>query len=180
MLHKILRSLSSYIYALLILQSNLNIALGISGIDLTKCTPVQSNFYIQVMDMGATPAEERIQAAFQKAAERWQAVIVGDLTNYSAKSVNDWFGGTFKNKKYNGAVDDVVIGYEIIPIDGKGGQLGQAGAVFKRNTGKDKGTTISGVMQFDSQDFATMTDNDVTITILHGEFMIVYSRSPFF
>lgn len=145
-----------------------------AAIDLTTCTPMQSNFYIQVIDMGATPAEDRIKEAFQTAAERWQAVIVGDLEGYKAGYVGDWFAGTF-SKSYNGAVDDVVIGYEIATIDGAGGMLGNAGAVYQRTKGSGKGTTISGVMQFDADDFAKMTTNDARTIILHGKLWTLLS-----
>lgn len=153
----------------LLILSNTIQTLGISGVNLETCTPAESNFYIDLVDMGMTPADDRVKEAFTKAAERWQAVIVGDLEGYAKGKVSDWFNGYFKKGKYNEAVDDLVIGYEIVPLDGKGGVLGQAGASIVRTKGADKGTTISGVMQFDADDFATMSSNDMLVTILHGK-----------
>ena len=124
-------------------------------IDLETCELTTSNFHIQLVDMGDIPADDSFQQAFELAAQRWQAVIIGDLTGFPKGHTIDWFGGTF-SKAYNEAVDDVVIGYELRSIDGIGRTLGQAGPTRTRSAGPNRGTTISGIMIFDLDDFENM------------------------
>ena len=129
---------------------------NIMEIDLETCELASSsNFHIQLVDMGDTPANDSFQQAFELAAQRWQAVIIGDLTGFAKGYTTDWFGGTF-SKAYDEAVDDVVIGYELRSIDGIGGTLGQAGPTRTRSTGPNKSTTVSGIMIFDLDDFENM------------------------
>lgn len=139
------------------------------NIDLVTCTPVgeASNFNIQLVDMGDTATDPRYIDALEKAAERWSKVIVGDLPDLGAGQVQDWFQGTF-SRSYNGAVDDVVIGYDLAgSIDGLGGTLGRAGGVFVRTVQGRSTTTISGIMQFDAVDLDRMPIDDVKAIILH-------------
>ena len=71
------------------------------------------------------PADDSFSQAFELAAQRWQAVIIGGLTGFPKGHTIDWFGGTF-SKAQNEAVDDVVIGYELISMDVIWTTLGQA------------------------------------------------------
>ncbi len=54
-----------------------------------------------------------------------------------------------------GDADDVVIGYEMVPIDGTGGTLGSAKPISKRGNTR---STISGIMKFDEVGFANMSN----------------------
>lgn len=140
-----------------------------SDVDLTTCTPVgNSKFQIQLLNMGSSSIDTRYIEAFEKAAERWQKVIVGDLLpDFDGGEVDDWFGGQFL-EPYQGSVDDLVIGYEIGEIDGVGGTLGSAGPVFVRRDRSNRPMgTISGIMRFDIQDFNRMPDGDIKAVILH-------------
>jgi len=151
---------------------------------LSTCTPKESNFQIQLVNMGeqvsassniiaATNTNainniDRYQRALERAAERWQLVIVGDLPGFAEGLVDDWFGGTFAPRTFNGAVDDLVIGFEIAPtIDGPGGVLGSAGPVFVRTGGPGDGRPISGIMRFDGADLDRMSIEDVEIIMIH-------------
>ncbi|MFM9116892.1 MAG: leishmanolysin-related zinc metalloendopeptidase, partial [Planctomycetota bacterium] len=81
------------------------------------------------------------QAVFQQAAARWESIIVGDLPNAT-------YGGV--------PVDDLLIDVSILPIDGAGSVLGQAGPdAFRRGSG----LPYHGSMEFDSADIAALRAN---------------------
>jgi hypothetical protein len=65
-------------------------------------------------------------AQFGSAKARWESIINLGLSDYPAGTI-DWFKGDL-SQAYTGAVDDVVIGYEMAPIDGLSNVLGFAGA----------------------------------------------------
>jgi Leishmanolysin len=141
-------------------------------VDLVTCVPVgtASQFEITLVNMGDVEnTEARFVAALEKAAGRWRKIIINDLPNFRAGVTDDWFGGTF-DRPYTGAVDDVVIGYDLSStIDGPGGTLGQAGGIFSRvdrRTGVAT-STISGVMKFDVADLQRMPDEDFKAVALH-------------
>jgi len=52
-------------------------------------------------------------------------------------------------------------------MDGRGKKLGSAGYRYKRCTGPNANTPVSGTMQFDKVDFGNMTKNDAELVILH-------------
>jgi hypothetical protein len=139
-----------------------------SSIDLETCTNVDSDYKIEVIDMGTGITDPRYVEAFQDAATRWSKVVVGDVPDVAAGITSDLFSGQF-SQPYNGAVDDLVIGYEIAnTIDGPGGTLGSAGPVFVRRDRFGRPlTTISGVMRFDGQDLDRMPIGDVKAIVLH-------------
>ena len=137
-------------------------------VDLATCVNQETQFTIQLVYIGATTIDPRYTEAFEAAAKRWMKVIVGDVPNIGAGLVDDWFGGQFSSP-YTGAVDDLVIGYDIpTTLDGLGGQLGGAGPVFVRrdNVGRPL-STISGIMFFDGQDLDAMPLGDVKAIIQH-------------
>eukprot|EP00978_Attheya_sp_CCMP212_P021534 scaffold62990_cov34-Attheya_sp.AAC.1 len=121
--------------------------------------PDNNFFNITLMNMGTNTAFDE---PFAKAKARWESIIKCDLEDIPGGQVTDWFGGEFSTG-FNGAVDDVVIGYEFRFIDGLDGVLGEAGATFVASTG----STISGVMIFDEDDFANISNDDAEIIILH-------------
>lgn len=135
------------------------------------CDAVESQYTIQVIDMSEDPSstDPRYTEAFQLAANRWSKVIVGDVPNFPANQVDDWFGGRFAPRFFNGPVDDLVIGFEIpTTIDGPSGTLGSAGAVFvRRDRFGNPLSTASGVMTFDGIDLDLMDIEDVKAVILH-------------
>ena len=139
------------------------------NIDLWNCIPnADGDFTIEILNMGKSDIDESLTGAFELAAKRWEKVIVGDVTpSFAAGSTDDWFNGQFA-APYNGAVDDVVIGFEIADIDGPGGTLGAAGPIFVRTT--DQGaplSPISGVMIFDLADVMQMPVDDFKAVVLH-------------
>jgi len=130
----------------------------------TTKAPTSSSevFNIQLINMGSNT---NFDVFFQSAKERWEEIIVGDLSPFPANEVPDWFGGLFgPGNGFNGAVDDIVIGYALASIDGPGGILGQAGPTFIR---PGTFTPIAGIMFFDVDDFLSRSDEDVEIIIRH-------------
>ena len=126
----------------------------------TSAPTKESLFNIQLVNMGGNNLYDQ---DFQKAKARWQSVIVNDLPGYPQGTVDDWFAGQFDTPN-NDAVDDLIIGYEIRPIDGEGAILGQAGPLYYRSGFT---SAISGLMIFDEDDFANMSSEDREIIVLH-------------
>jgi hypothetical protein len=110
--------------------------------------PSTGAFDIQLNFQGLTTTE---QAIFDRAAARWEQVIVGDLPNAT----------------YNGrVVDDLLIDASATAIDGVGGTLGQAGPDRFRT-----GTLFPyhGSMQFDTADLASMERNGSLLSVIEHE-----------
>lgn len=106
-------------------------------------------FDIQIQYVGFTPSQ---RAIFERAAARWEAVIVGDLPNAI----------------YNGVVvDDLLINASATAIDGVGGTLGQAGYDRTRLTGTR--LPYHGSMQFDTADLASMEANGSLLNVIVHE-----------
>ena len=125
-----------------------------------KPTPTPGNFNVKLVNMGQNT---KFDSDFLRAKSRWESVIVNDLPDLEEGIVDDWFGGVF-DKKNNEAVDDVIIGYSIEPIDGSGSVLGMAGPIYAR---PDLTSAISGIMIFDEADFGKMSPQDREIIVLH-------------
>jgi hypothetical protein len=117
--------------------------------------------------MGPSNTPQNLVNAFTEAKARWESIIFNDLPDFPAQASGfDWFNGFFSNG-YNEDVDDVVIGYAIEYIDGLGTVLGRAGPTYTREGGT--GSPISGIMQFDIDDFTggSYSDEDIKLIILH-------------
>lgn len=99
-------------------------------------------------DNSLTPAQQQV---FRTAARRWSQIIVGDLPDVT-------LGGR--------VIDDIEITATAPFIDGRGGILGSAGPREIRSGAE--GLPITGAMQFDSADVASMvSDGTFTGVILH-------------
>lgn len=92
-------------------------------------------FQITFNTSGLTTAQRNI---FLRAADRWEAVITGDLPN-----------ATYAGR----VVDDLLIDARVSSIDGVGGILGQAGPDAYRSGSY---LPIHATMEFDSADIADM------------------------
>jgi hypothetical protein len=111
-------------------------------------TPVPGAFDIVIRSSGLSASQ---QLVFDRAAARWEQVIVGDLPNAT----------------YNGlAVDDLLIDASSVAIDGVNGILGQAGPDSVRG-----GTylPVHGTMQFDTADLASMEANNTLYEVILHE-----------
>jgi choice-of-anchor B domain-containing protein len=133
----------------------------------TSTTPSDDEgFYVALMNMGT---ETRYDAHFASAAARWRSMLLPTkFPPVPAGTVNDLFDGFFSTP-VDVDVDYLLTGYSIEYIDGYGGILGFAGPtiiMLDENTRIPK-RSVAGVMKFDAEDFAVMSDNDIEIVILH-------------
>ena len=101
-------------------------------------------------DNSLTPSQQDL---FETAAQKWESVIVGDLTDVTLPD------GT--------VIDDLQITATGPNIDGAGGVLGQATFTQQRSV-EEGGLPYDGFMQFDSADLATLeAEGTLEETILH-------------
>lgn len=137
-------------------------------VNLETCVNQESQYTIRLEYMGDGEIDDRYVDAFESAALRWTKVVIGDLPDAQPQGIDDWFADTF-DRRYAEPVDDVVVGYDIpATIDGAGGTLGSAGAVYVRRDRSGRPMqTISGIMTFDGADLATMPTEDVKAIVQH-------------
>lgn len=110
-----------------------------------------------------TPVTATQQAAFQRAAERWRDVVIGDLPDVSASLPANACG--VGEPALNETIDDVLIYVRLDSIDGPGKVLGSAGPCATRTL---SGLPALGAMHFDTADVAQLeADNQLDAVILH-------------
>jgi hypothetical protein len=114
----------------------------------TTTTTSAGAFDIQLNFQGLTTSE---RAIFDRAAARWEQIIIGDLPS-----------ATYNSR----IVDDLLIDASAISIDGGGGTLGQAGPDRFRS-----GTLMPyhGSMQFDTADLASMERDGTLLSVVEHE-----------
>ena len=117
--------------------------------------PTSSTFDIHLVNTGDNHIFDHY---FEEAKARWESVLIGDLQDIPPQDI-DWFYGKL-NKEYKDTIDDIVIGYQISYIDGPGLVLGRAAPLYFRQT---TGSPISGYMEFDFEDLATMAHEDIEV-----------------
>lgn len=125
---------------------------------------IETDFTITLVYLSAVTAAQR--AAFENAARRWSAVIVGDLPDntFNRNQLPSNCAGEAGNTTPVN-VDDLLIYARIGPIDGELGILGQASPCATRNV---DGSVLVGYMNFDEADVAYLEGNNVFEgTILH-------------
>jgi hypothetical protein len=128
----------------------------------TASAPPASEFNIEVRYVGSPPTQAQ-QDAFTAAADRWRQIILGDLA--PVDFVTNPALPSSCHPGVNEVVDDVLIFAEIVPIDGPGGVLGQAGPCLIRTSNL---LTVVGRMLFDQADVATLESNNrLREVILH-------------
>jgi hypothetical protein len=91
--------------------------------------------------------DQQYSSAFEKAAERWERIIVDDLPDV-------------------GKIDDLRIQVHVANIDGAGGVLGQAAPTFVRTDG---GLPCKGLMRFDVSDVADMRADGTLVSVIMHE-----------
>jgi hypothetical protein len=106
------------------------------------------SFDVVIRASGLTASQ---QLAFDRAAARWEQIIVGDLPNATYQGV---------------AVDDLLIDASSVAIDGVNGILGQAGPDYIRG---GSALPIHGTMQFDTADLAAMESNGTLYEVILHE-----------
>lgn len=113
-----------------------------------------SPFTISVRFLGGLNATQK--KAFQKAADRWSKVIVGDLPSVVIDGE---------------VIDDILIFAQGVAIDGPGKILGQAGPTRLRPASAGKAAFIParGSMSFDTADLAKMQANGTLVDVITHE-----------
>ncbi|WP_119316682.1 leishmanolysin-related zinc metalloendopeptidase [Calidithermus terrae] len=130
-------------------------------VSITVNPPADDPYDITLRFTGSpTPSQ---QAAFEAAAAKWEQVITQGFasTNLTipANDCEDGFSA------FNGSVDDILIDAAVVPIDGPGQILGQAGPCYDRNPDR---LTLYGIMMFDSADLAQLeADGQLDEVIFH-------------
>jgi hypothetical protein len=111
-----------------------------------------SQFNIQLIYLDPQPTADQ-RAKFEAARDRWQSIIVGDITDFPGNFPVNACGDDIPSPAVTGPIDDVAILAGVRGIDGAGQILAQAGPCYVRDAGK---LTILGVVSFDDADLATL------------------------
>ena len=126
-------------------------AVGGASVDFAGLARSSTDGYDITLWLVGSMTDAQVRA-FASAKERIEQIVVGDLSpvsmNYTAAQLSSCGG-----QAVNGTVDDVLIVAEIVPIDGVGTILGQAGACYIRASNS---LPVLGHMKFDSADIAQM------------------------
>jgi len=127
-------------------------AAGVDGVVFTATATADapvSEFAIEIQFMTSVDAAQ--EGTFRGAAARWQEVIVGDVPDFTGGLP----AGGCQPVAEPGGVDDVKIYVSVLPIDGVGGVLGQAGPCYIWNP-DGRVLPITGIMRLDEADLAEM------------------------
>jgi hypothetical protein len=123
------------------------------------------NIELEFINRGTTSQD----SAFVAAAERWMAILPGDISDYTGFTTST--GSLPANQCMEGqpeitdVIDDVRIFVNIIEIDSAGGTLARAGPCVLRGLGS---LPIVGVMEFDEADLAFLeADGGLLSVVLH-------------
>jgi hypothetical protein len=124
----------------------------------TASAPPASAFKIDIVFLDPQPTDSQ-KAAFFAARDRWQQLIIGDLSDYSGPELaaNRPCTG-YDTPAVPTPLDDIVIFAAVRPIPPDGGAniLAQAGPCLLRSGSL---LPIAGIMIFDSDDIGTLTAN---------------------
>ena len=135
---------------------------GLGGLTFTATGQIPS-YDIDLRYVGAPPTTSQ-QNAFNQAADRWESVITGELSNYLLVVPSGWCAG-LPHPALNETIDDLLIFIEVTTIDGTGGVLGQAGPCGTRPSG---GQPALGFMKLDVADLNGLeASGDLGTVILH-------------
>ena len=120
-----------------------------------------SPFNIELQFLTAVTATQ--QQAFVAAQQRWQSLIVGDLSDVSLTAAAGTCGTNSPSEQR--LVDDVLILVTLQPIDGPGNVLGASAPCYVRNSNT---LPVLGLMQFDTDDLDLLaTSGLLQQVILH-------------
>ncbi|MEM6786446.1 MAG: leishmanolysin-related zinc metalloendopeptidase [Myxococcota bacterium] len=135
--------------------NTLEVDVASEGSGLTFVAEAASDFEVRIEPL--TPLEPHLQAAFERAERRWEAVILNGLPALASTLPNLARGCGIESGAPTGDVTTrgIVIFADITPIDGAGGILGSAGPCLIRSQDR---SPVSGLMRFDSADVANLVD----------------------
>jgi hypothetical protein len=119
-----------------------------------SASEIRSAYKIEVRFLGGLTAPQK--TAFEKAADRWSKVIVGDVPSVLVSGE---------------VIDDLVIEAQGADIDGPGGVLGQAGPTNLRPAaaGANAFLPAKGIMSFDAADLAQMESDGTLLDVIAHE-----------
>ena len=142
---------------------------------ITMTARVATDFDIDLRFFGPAPSAEA-EAAFEEAAARIRATIVGDIPEVNIPATRNGAGIDMTLCGVNGVnvnevIDDVLIYASIAPIDGAGHILASASVCLIRNQSR---MTSIGVMKFDVEDIETLiSTNRLSSVVLHEMLHVV-------
>lgn len=123
---------------------------------------IQTSYTITVDYRTTVTTAQR--AAFDNAAARWSAIIIGDLQDFPLSTAQISAGCIATPSGPDVQVDDIIIFASVQNIDGVGGVLAQSGPCLQRSDH----SIIAGIMSFDSADLDFLqSHNMLEGTILH-------------
>jgi hypothetical protein len=133
---------------------------------------IQSTLVVELRWVGTVPTGATL-AAFTRAVDRIRATIVGGVNPVgmpgapnALTNIQQCDAGFASTSIPQQNIPGVIIYATIIPIDGAGAILGQAGPCLSRSF--DMYKTALGTMRFDSADIATLVgDGRIDAVILH-------------
>jgi len=112
-------------------------------------TGVTSSYDIEIQFLSSATSSQ--QQAFIDAKDRWEELLIGDLSNIPVNVPADQCGPG--SPAINQTIDDVLIFATIDSIDGPGSILGQAGPCLIRSSSQ---IPVAGFMIFDEADLGNL------------------------
>jgi hypothetical protein len=125
-------------------------------------TALGSAFAIELRYLTSVSSAQR--QAFDAAAARWEAAVIGDLPDVLLNVQAGTCGS--ESPAVNETIDDLVIFVTVEAIDGPGGALGNAGPCYIRRPGD---LPILGRMRFDSADLLALQTSGLLATVILHE-----------
>ena len=130
---------------------------------------IQTGYHIDLRFFGAQMPAEAV-SAFIAAAARIRGAVIGDLPNIDAGAGQDLTGCGVPGTTITGVIDDVVIYAAVVPIDGPGKVLANAGPCFIRNPGRQP---VIGSMRFDEADMQNLINSGRLRDVIQHEMLHV-------
>jgi hypothetical protein len=131
----------------------------------TSTVPGAVSRYGVTLQFLVTPTTEQA-AAFERARQRLESVIVGDLPDVTLDGASSCAGVAPQ-----GTVDDLLVVVDLRPIDGPGKILGSAGPCIIR---RSSSLTVVGVARFDTDDLVELEEQgDLDAVISHEMLHVV-------
>jgi hypothetical protein len=151
-------------------------ALARSGVFSTPANAtVTTAFNAEVRFFGPTPSPDAM-GAFNNAAARARAMIVGDIPDIDFTNANGGAGQDLSGCGISGVilhevVDDVLVYATVVSIDGPGKILASAGPCLVRTGSRQ---AVIGVMRFDADDIAGLVTTGRLNDVVFHEMMHVF------
>ena len=153
------------------------VAAGVALVTVTATDPEEAaaNLYFEVVVVPAatpfqielvfaTPVTAAHEAAFQRAAERWMAILAPTDLRDARMNRTLGCGGDPLFQRHVETIDDLMIVVAVVEIDGPFGVLGRAGPCWVRNANS---LPFYGRISMDAADLDRLPTRDLEEVILH-------------